>query len=249
MAIIRTGRKAPKATASRKSYINGTAALALALVISGCGSTPPPVVGTVNSVPVAEDGQSGYSTMVSPDYPLRPSDTISVAVFREPDLSAERVRIDTDGFVGLPLVGQVQVKGMTPSAVARMIEQKLAGGYIKNPHVAVNVIEYGSHLVTVEGSVKKAGIFPFQPGTRLSGAISLAEGPARVAKINQIAVFRPTAEGMTVAKFDYAAIKQGTMLDPVMLPGDRIVVGTSSLSQAWQDFLTAIPLFALFTRI
>mgnify|MGYP007056299579 FL=1 len=53
---------------------------------------------------------------------------------------------------------------------------------------------------------------------------------------------------MAVAKFDYAQVRAGTMIDPVLAPGDRVVVGTSGLSQLWQDFLKAVPAFALFTR-
>jgi len=54
---------------------------------------------------------------------------------------------------------------------------------------------------------------------------------------------------MTVAKFDYRAVQQGTMIDPVLQPGDRVVVGTSGLSQFWQDVLKTIPVFALFTNV
>ena len=38
-------------------------------------------------------------------------------------------------------------------------------------------------------------------------------------------------------------------IDPLLMPGDRVVVGTDGLSRAWQDALQAIPVFALFTRI
>ena len=52
-----------------------------------------------------------------------------------------------------------------------------------------------------------------------------------------------------VAKFDYRAVSQGTMIDPVLEPGDRVVVGTSGLSQFWQDLLRALPAFGLFTNV
>jgi polysaccharide biosynthesis/export protein len=49
-----------------------------------------------------------------------------------------------------------------------------------------------------------------------------------------------------VAKFDYAAVRQGAMLDPVLQPGDRVVMGTDGLSVFWADLLQALPVFGVF---
>ena len=49
--------------------------------------------------------------------------------------------------------------------------------------------------------------------------------------------------------YAYAAIQAGTMLDPILQPGDRVVVGTDSLAQVWRDVLGALPAFALFQNI
>jgi polysaccharide export outer membrane protein len=49
-----------------------------------------------------------------------------------------------------------------------------------------------------------------------------------------------------VAKFDYGQIRQGTMLDPILEPGDRVVMGTDGLSQFWEDLLMALPAFGIF---
>jgi polysaccharide export outer membrane protein len=112
--------------------------------------------------------------------------------------------------------------------------------------VSVNVAEYASHLVTVEGAVDTPGVYPFQPGARLSSAIALAKGPKRTAKVQQVAVFRESQEGIMVAKFDYQQMSQGTMLDPVLQPGDRVVMGTDGLSVFWEDLLKALPAFGVF---
>lgn len=222
---------------------------AMIAVLAGCAGTPPPMVGRVPSEPVLEYGQAGYTSRESRLYQLRPSDVVSVNVFREPELSVENVPVGADGMLSLPLIGAIEAEGKTTSELADAITAQLGRGYVRNPTVSVNVMQFGSHLVTVEGSVEKPGVYPFKPGARLSAAISLASGPKRVAKLDQVAVFRDTPEGMTVAKFDYAAVRNGTMMDPVLQPGDRVVVGTSGLSQFWQDLLQALPAFALFTRI
>ncbi len=137
---------------------------------------------------------------------------------------------------------------MTAGQVESQIEQMLNERFLRFAEVTVNVVQYGSHLVTVEGSVGAPGLYNFIPGTRLSGAIALANGPLRIADPKDIAVFRQTPEGIAIAKFDYVAMQSGTMMDPVLEPGDRIVVGLSNLSQFWQDALQTVPVFGWFRR-
>jgi polysaccharide biosynthesis/export protein len=221
----------------------------MSLAITACGAGPMASPGLVSSTPVSSLGQDGYSGQIAQGYQLRPNDIISVQVFREEQLSADQVIISADGNISIPLVGSVRAEGMTPGDLEARIETLLAARYLLDPDVAVNIVDYASHWVTVDGAVEQAGVYNFRPGTRLSGGISLARGPSRVAEMQEVAVFRETPEGLSVAKFDFQAVRAGTMLDPVLQPGDRIVVGTSGLSQFWQDLLRSIPVFALFTRI
>jgi polysaccharide export outer membrane protein len=203
----------------------------------------------VTAQPVDAAGQSPFSAEEAAEYRLRPADVVAINVFREPDLSLASAQVGADGNLSLPLVGSVRAQGRTTAELAEDVRAQLARGYLTDPRVAINVIQYNSNRVTVEGAVKKPGVFNFIPGARLSAAIALAEGPTRVARLDQVAVFRDTPEGMTVAKFDYRAMQRGTMIDPILLPGDRVILGTSGLTQTWQDLLTALPAFALFTRI
>ena len=227
----------------------GAALLISAIGLSGCASTPPPTPGLVG--PMAEpQGIAGqYSPVAPQNYILRPGDRLSIGVFREPDLSVGEVLVPVNGTISLPLLGLVQVEGLTPEQVRQTVESQLAARYLNDPSVSVNVVSYGSHRVTVEGAVTRPGVFTFDPGTTLAGALSLAQGPNRTAETEEIIVFRDTPEGMTVALFDLTAMRRGTMIDPVLRPGDRVVVGTSQLSQLWQDALTALPAAAIFTRV
>lgn len=228
--------------------LTGLASGAAALALVGCGATPPPVIGQVVARPSDADGQAGFEPVEAAGYRLRASDVVSVRVYREPDLSLTDVPIGSDGMIAIPLAGQVRAEGRTTVELAEAIVSALRRGFVNDPQVSVNVTKYESHRVTVEGAVKKPGVFLFMPGSRLSAAIAMAEGPDRVAKLDQVAVFRPNEQGVMVAKFDYRAMQQGTMLDPVLQPGDRVVVGTSGLSQFWQDVLKTLPAFALFTQ-
>lgn len=217
------------------------------LALGGCASTPDPVIGAAAIEPVAALGQANYTYQRPTTYLLRPSDKISISVFREPDFSLEQVQIGVEGNVSIPLLGSIPVAGMTAEAFERDVTARLGRAGLKSPQVSVNIVEYASHLVTVEGAVDTPGVYAFQPGARLSSAIALAGGPERSAKRDQVAVFRETADGIAVAKFDYAMMSEGTMLDPVLEPGDRVVMGTDGLSVFWQDLLQALPAFGIFT--
>lgn len=229
-----------------RAGLGSSASVLVALALAGCASTPEPIIGASTIQPRSDLGQDGYSFARPDIYLLRPTDKVSVAVFREPDLSAEEVRIGVEGNVSLPMLGSIPAAGMTAKQFEQDVTRRLAALGLKSPMVSVNVTDFASHLVTVEGAVKTPGVFPFQPGARLSSAIALAEGPTRSAKIEQVAVFRESPQGIMIAKFDYQQVSQGTMLDPVLQPGDRVVMGTDGLSVFWEDLLKALPAFGVF---
>ena len=218
------------------------------LTLGACASTPGPVIGPSVSQPRDDLGQAGYSVVRSDVYHLRPSDRISIIVFREPDFSLESVQIGVEGDVSLPMLGPVRAAGLTANDLEQDVTRRLASAGLIDPMVSVNIAEYASHLVTVEGAVTQPGVYPFQPGARLSSAIAQARGPTRTANTAQVAVFRETDDGVAVAKFDYMQMSEGSMLDPVLEPGDRVVMGTDGLSVFWQDFLRALPAFGIFAN-
>lgn len=206
------------------------------------------MVGRAVSEPITEYGQSDYTTNRLSDGTLHPHDVVSISVFREPDLSAQKIRIANNGMVSLPLIGEVKATGLTPTQLSDQIATRLGQGYLRDPSVTVSVDSFDSHRVTVEGSVTTPGVYNYAPGARLSDAMALAAGPSRVAKLDEVAIFRDKPDGTYVARFDYGAVSSGQMMDPVLEPGDRVVVGLSGLSQLWQDFLRTVPLIAVFQR-
>lgn len=223
---------------------------AAAYALSACQQTPPPVVGTIAPTVSKADGQDAFAASTPASVALNPGDVIAVSVYREPELSLASIPVAADGSISVPLIGRVTAAGRSTHDLADDIRSRFAAqGYLKRPEVAVNIVEAGSYKVTVEGAVATPGVYAFVPGQRMSSAIAMAAGPRRTAKLDQVAVFRQTSEGMTVAKFDYRAVQQGTMLDPELRPGDRIVIGTSGLGQLWQDVLQSIPVFAVFSQI
>ena len=231
----------------RRSVILGGAALLLTS-LTGCISSPPVVVDTAapQTGPATATPGSDFATELG-STPLRPRDRINVRVLREPDLSLDEVRVGEDGFFDMPQIGRVKAEGRTTADISEEIRQRLAADYLVNPRVAVNIIDYASHTVAVEGAVAQPGIYQFQPNTTLVGAIALARGPSRVARLGQVAIFRQEAGQRKVAVFDLREVRAGRMIDPEIHPGDRVLIGYDGMQQAWLDILAAAPLLAVFT--
>lgn len=224
-------------------------ALATAL-LAGCVASPAPVtdMSAPQAGPLSAGGPDTFPDSLG-EVKLRSKDRISVRVLRETDLSLDDVRIDEDGQFDMPYIGRVQAEGRTASEVAADVAARLGRDYLRNPRVSVNIVDFASNMVTVEGAVSQPGVYQFQPDTTLLGAVAMARGPIRTAKLKQVAIFRTVRGERSVAVFDLSQVRSGAMVDPAIVAGDRILIGFDGLTQAWQDFLQASPLIATFTRI
>ena len=227
----------------------------LSLLLSACGGrTPPPVAGVAPPTQVTLLGPAGTgaatetATALAAGVLIEPADVLSVTVYREPDLSLANVPVAPDGTVQVPLLGNVAVQGLTPDQVSRQLTTAL-GRYLVRPEVAVNVVSSPTRTVTVEGAVVQPGVYPFLPRLTLVSALAQSRGLTRVARSNQVVVFRTNADGRYLALFDIDAIRAGRAPDLALQPGDTVVVGASGRRQLWQDFLQAAPLIGIFARI
>lgn len=223
----------------------------LLTAVSACSGTPEMTTGIIS--PTAPVGAENYNfrspTGNAQSYFVRAKDILNVSVVGEPSLTFSQIRVDEDGGFMMPFIGRVQASEQTVDAITRDITKRLAARYIRNPMVSVNVVETVSNIVTVEGAVEQPGVFNFQTNTTLLGAMAMAKGPKRVAKLDQVVIFREVNGQALAARFDLNLVRAGKMIDPVLSPNDRIVLGVSGSSQAWQDLLQALPVLALFTRI
>jgi len=217
-----------------------------ALALSGCVSSRKIVPGIVATATAGAGSSSIGSVTGTGPYVIGPDDVIAVRVFREPDLSFDSVRVDSEGRFEMPLIGRVEAAGKSPDQLSNEIARRLGSNYLVNPQIAINILEANSKRITVEGAVERPGIFTQATPTDLLGAVAMAGGPTELAKLKEIAVFRKVNGQNMVAAFDLARIRSGEMENPVILPGDTVVLGYSGLRQGLQDFLKAAPLFSLF---
>lgn len=113
------------------------------------------------------------------DILLGPGDVLKISVFEQPDLSLE-VRVSESGSITYPLIGAVQVGGSTPAEAERKIADMLeAGGYLKNPHVSIIVVQLQSLQVSVLGQVGRPGRYPLDSVRSLADVLALAGGVAQ----------------------------------------------------------------------
>ena len=113
-------------------------------------------------------------------YTLNTGDHVQVTVFEEPDLSISAVLDDT-GAISYPLLGELQVGGLTARELEVRITEGLRGRFLVNPRVNVSIVEYRPFFV--RGEVASPGSFPFKPGLTVEKAITMAGGfTARASK-------------------------------------------------------------------
>ena len=130
---------------------------------------------------------SGNSQAESLDkYSLSADDQISITVFGEPDLSLKKVRIATNGSISVPLIGQVQVQGMTAVELEEKLSQLFADGYLKKPAITVSIVEYRQFYIN--GEVKKPGGYSYRDGLTIERAVALAGGFSERASKEKITI-------------------------------------------------------------
>jgi len=102
------------------------------------------------------------------DYSIGAQDVLEIREYQLKDLDVTR-RVDNDGSVTLPLLGKVAVGGLNPQQAEEEIAQLLRErDLVKNPQVTVNIKEYVSRRVSIQGAVDKPGLYPmFGPKTLL----------------------------------------------------------------------------------
>lgn len=181
-------------------------------------------------------------------YKIGPLDVLDIAVFKVPELS-KSVQVSEAGTISLPLAGQVAVAGKSAQEVERDLEAKLGAKFIRNPQVTVYVKEYNSQRVTVEGAVRKPGIFPLKGKTTLLQVLAMAESPDKETASSIVAVFRTIDGRRYAARFDIEEIRSGRAEDPIMRQGDVVIVDTSTSKLVFNNFVRMLPTAAAFVPL
>lgn len=144
---------------------------------------------------------------------LGPGDFILVKIWREPDLS-DTVQVDNDGIAVFPKLGPVEVTGIHPDSLERLLVHDYSR-YLRNPSIRVTILR----RITIWGAVTRPGAYPVSLTMTIPDALALAGGA--------------TAEG----KSDKVELRRGNVRKVVDLSGKIERVGDLSLRSGDQLFV------------
>lgn len=140
------------------------------------GGTPAPQRNAAVAAP-ATPAQPAATSAVAAQYRLSQGDIVRITVFQNPDLSIE-TRINESGGISYPLLGNVNLQGMTINEAEQRIARGLRdGNFVRQPQVTINVAQVRGNQVSVLGHVGKPGRYPLETGeVRLTDLLATAGG-------------------------------------------------------------------------
>lgn len=220
------------------------------VLLAGCAKDLPPVgsapgapVAVLSEMPKPEAGDVAHATRLAF---VGPFNELRVEVFGVEEMQRD-IMTDGEGNFAFPLIGKVAAAGKAPGVVAEDIRTKLAGRYVRDPHVTVNFkatdnpIALQSMTVTVDGQVNKAGAYPVVGRVTLMRVVALAGGLNEFAKLEDVVVFRDVGGKKYAGIYNMEAIRRGNYSDPEIFPSDVVVVGDSTARRRFKDILQIVP--------
>jgi polysaccharide biosynthesis/export protein len=140
---------------------------------------------------VAVPAPTAYVPVVAaPEYALDSGDRLRVVVFGQEGLTNAYL-VDAAGLIDMPLIGQVMARGATTIDLAHRIAAKLRNGFIREPHVAVEVVAYRPFFIL--GEVTAPGQYPYVPRMTAETAVAIAGGYTPRAFRRNLILDRPEA--------------------------------------------------------
>lgn len=238
-----------------------------ALALAGCGPSLTKEFTALESPPAADERPSGLTargadakpvaraadkltsaaTPGSSGYKIGPLDVLEFSVFKVSELT-RTAQVSETGTVNLPLVGEVLAAGKTTQEMERELAGKLGAKYLQSPQVTVLVKEYNSQRVTVEGAVRRPGVYPIRGRTTLLQVIATAEGLDSQSDTT-VVVFRRVEGKRMAARFDVGQIRSGATGDPAIQSGDMIVAPTSATKATFDVILKSLPIATVFALL
>lgn len=199
--------------------------LLVLFVLGLVGETHPQVPG-VRSVQDTSGGNPAADRINSEisDYVVGEGDVLRINVWKEPEVS-QTVIVRPDGKVSLPLINDVPVSGMTPSAIQVMLTTRLEP-FIRNPKVTVSVMEIRSKLVYIMGQVARPGSVPILTPMTVMQLLANAGGFTPFANRKNITVIRRENGRELRFRFNYEDVVRGRRPEQnlALRAGDTVVV-------------------------
>ncbi|HEY8603125.1 XrtA/PEP-CTERM system exopolysaccharide export protein [Tsuneonella suprasediminis] len=197
----------------------------VALALTGCAST------TGGQLPPA----SFVAMQEGPgeDYVIGPLDELTINVWRNPELSAQKIQVRPDGRITTPLVNDMPAVGKTPAMLAEDIRLQLSQ-YIEDPLVSVIVTNFAgtfSQQVRIIGATEKPASIPYRANMTVLDAMIAVGGLSEYASGNKAKLIRFDKQAGRQKEYRLRLgdlLKKGDSKANVMLqPGDVIIIPES----------------------
>jgi polysaccharide export outer membrane protein len=174
----------------------------------------------------APSGDSFSTGVTGVRVALGPGDLLEISVFDTPELS-HRTRVDSDGKISMALIGEINVRGMSPDALEKLIRQKLIdGNFVKDPQVSVFVAEYAGQTAFITGEVTRPGAYPVLRSHRLGDLISVAGG--LTSRAGNTVTISHEGDSAPLMRFDLSS-QDESQRNPEIKPGDSITVSQAGI--------------------
>ncbi len=203
-------------------------ALALAL-IAGCAAQKR--IPNISEVPAADRAVPAPS-----EFQLGPGDTISIRVWRHDDLDMD-VTIAPDGSITYPLVGRIEVAGMTYPELVDVLTEAISD-YYENPQVSVNVSDLQNQEVFVLGEVASPSVLQLNNQMSVLEALTRAGGINPSARTDNVLLIRGGLEQPELYTVDVRSIYTGGSTDQLVYlqRGDILFVPTRTITNMSRYF-------------
>lgn len=196
-----------------------------ALALSGCSTTGGAQLPPAAVVPLQEGPGE--------EYVIGPLDQLTIHVWRNPELGAEKIQVRPDGRITTPLVTDMPAVGKTPAMLAQDIRLQLSQ-YIEEPLVSVIVTEFAgtfSQQVRIVGATEQPASIPFRANMTVLDAMIAVGGLSEFAAGNRAKLLRFDKEAGRQREYGLRLadlLRKGDSQANVMLqPGDVIIIPES----------------------
>lgn len=138
-----------------------------------CAATALSLIAACQSAPGATRASDASANREAPVYRLGSGDELRITVFGQPDLTGQ-FEIDGSGSIAMPLIGEVGAADLTVRELENAITAQLADGYLRDPRVSAEVINYRPYYIL--GEVNQPGEYPYNSGLTVQNAVAAAGG-------------------------------------------------------------------------
>ena len=134
---------------------------------------------SITNVSFAEENTAdkiikGNVSFSASKYILGPNDVINISFLGIPELEMKSVRIQPSGNISIPVIGCINISGISIEEAQEKIETESIG-YLNNPHIAINLVEPKSFIVYITGAVLNPGSYELNTNTNASQYITKPE--------------------------------------------------------------------------